>query len=135
MKAQAPHAIVLFDGSCVFCEGAVSFIARRDSRGYFKFGASQTPRAQELLKAHGVEASAARSIVLIEDGEVYLKSTASLRVARRLSFPWNLASALLAVPRPIRDAVYNVVAAVRHRVAGQSEVCGIPPAPLRDRLI
>ena len=76
MPDSESHAIVLFDGTCLFCEGSVTFIARRDTRGYFRFGASQTPRAQELLRAHGVSAAAARSIVLIEDGQVYLKSAA-----------------------------------------------------------
>ena len=135
MPESAPHAIVLFDGTCLFCEGSVTFIARRDARGYFLFGASQTPRAEELLRTHGVSAEAARSIVLIEDGQVYLKSTAALRIASRLSPSWRWAGWLLAVPRPLRDAVYSVVAAVRHRIAGESNACEVPPPELRDRLI
>jgi predicted DCC family thiol-disulfide oxidoreductase YuxK len=66
---------------------------------------------------------------------VYLKSTATLRIASRLSFPWSIAGILLAVPRPIRDAVYAIVAAVRHRVAGRSNACEIPPPEIRQRLI
>jgi len=73
--------------------------------------------------------------VLIEDGRIYLRSTASLRIARRMRFPWHLASLALAVPRPIRDAVYRVVAAVRHRIAGTSNACEIPPPEIRSRLI
>ena len=78
---------------------------------------------------------ATRSLILIEDGQVYLRSTAVLRVARRLTWPWWLAAAALAVPVLLRDAVYRVVAAIRHRVAGSANACEVPPPEMRDRLI
>jgi predicted DCC family thiol-disulfide oxidoreductase YuxK len=135
VPAPGDHGVVLFDGTCAFCERSVTFIATRDPRGYFRFGASQTPAAQALLAEYGEMGTSARSIVLIEDGTVYRKSTAVLRIARRLPFPWWLATAFLVVPRPIRDAVYAVVAAVRHRLAGRSNACEIPPPEIRERLI
>jgi predicted DCC family thiol-disulfide oxidoreductase YuxK len=128
-------AIILFDGTCAFCEGSVRFIARRDPEGYFRFGASQSPAGEAVLAAHGVTRSAARSIVLVEDGKVFLRSTASLRIARHMRFPWNLAAGLLIVPRPLRDAAYGVVAALRHRIAGTSNACAIPPPEIRERLL
>jgi predicted DCC family thiol-disulfide oxidoreductase YuxK len=128
-------AVVLFDGACAFCEGAVRFIARRDPGGYFRFGASQTPRAAELLAPFGLARETARSLILIEGGQVYLRSTASLRIAGRLSRPWRWAAVLLAVPVPVRDAAYRLVAAVRHRFAGASNACEVPPPEIRDRLI
>jgi len=129
------HGIVLFDGTCAFCERSVRFIAARDPAGYFRFGASQTPAAAALLARFGTSREAARSLILIEDGEVHRRSTAVLRIARRLTGPWSLAGALLAVPLPVRDALYRVVAAVRHRLAGASNACEIPPKEIRDRLI
>ena len=129
------HGIILFDGECVFCRGSVSFIANRDRAGYFRFGASQTPAGQELLRDHGVDGSNTRSIVLIERGRAYSRSTASLRIAQRLPFPWSMMGVLLLVPQPIRDAIYNLVAAIRHRVAGTVESCDIPPPAIKDRLI
>lgn len=129
------HGIVLFDGTCAFCEGAVKFIATRDPEDYFRFGASQSPRAAALLAAHGLTREQTRSLVLIEDGQVYLRSTASLRIARRLSRPWSLAGVFLLVPAPLRDAVYRVVAAIRHRIAGASNACEVPPPEIRARLI
>ena len=127
--------IVLFDGTCAFCERSVVFTAKRDAAGYFRFGASQSPQAEALLAQYGVTPATARSIILIEDGRVYVRSTASLRIASRLSFPWSLLRVLLLVPAPIRDAVYRVIAAIRHRVAGRSNGCQIPPPEIRDRLI
>ena len=126
---------MLFDGTCAFCEGAVRFIAEHDASGYFRFGASQSPQAAALLQRYGISRATARSIVLIEGGQVYLRSTASLRIARRLPFPWRIAGILLWLPRPLRDAAYAVVAAIRHRIAGPSDACKIPPPEIRTRMI
>lgn len=133
--SKRPHGIVLFDGTCAFCERAVKFIATRDPEAYFRFGASQWPRAAALLAEHGLTREQTRSLVLIEDGQVYLRSTASLRVARRLNWPWRAAGVFLLVPAPLRDAVYRVVAAIRHRIAGASNACEVPPPEIRARLI
>lgn len=76
-----------------------------------------------------------RSIVLVEDGKVFLRSTASLRIARRLTFPWNLAGGLLWIPVPIRDTVYRLIAAMRKRLAGASNACDVPPPEIRARMI
>jgi predicted DCC family thiol-disulfide oxidoreductase YuxK len=131
----AEHGVVLFDGTCAFCERSVRFIATRDPAAYFRFGASQTPAAAALLSRYGTSREAARSLILIEDGHVYLRSTAVLRIARRMTSPWRWAGVLLVVPLPIRDAVYRVVAAIRHRLAGTSNACEVPPKEIRDRLI
>lgn len=125
----------MFDGTCAFCEGSVRFMAMRDRKAYLRYGASQSPQAIEILKRHGVDRESARSIILIEDGQVYLRSTATLRIARHLGLPWKLAAGLLWIPVPLRDAVYRVVAAVRHRLAGRSNACEIPPPEIRSRLI
>lgn len=129
------HGIVLFDGTCAFCERSVIFMAKRDPAGYFRFGASQSPEAAALLEPFGVTRETARSIILIEDGHVHLRSTASLRIAARLTPPWSWLRVFLYVPVPIRDAAYRVVAAVRVRLAGRSNACEIPPPEIRSRMI
>ena len=126
--------IILFDGTCAFCEGWVKFFATRDD-GYFRFGASQTAAAAALLAHYGTTREAARSIILIEDGQVYLRSTATLRIMKRLPAPWKWLGLLLWVPVPVRDAGYRVIASVRHRLAGRSNACEIPPPEIRERLI
>lgn len=130
-----PGAIILFDGTCAFCEGSVKFVARRDPAGYFRFGASQSPRGAALLAEHGLTRELTRSMVLIEDGRVHLRSDATLRIAGRLPWPWSMARVFLWVPRPLRDAAYRVVAAVRHRLAGRSNACDVPPPEIRERMI
>jgi len=126
--------VILFDGTCAFCEGSVRFIAARDD-GHFKFGASQNPEGHELLARYGTSRDAAKSLILIEDGQVYLRSTAVLRIARHMRAPWKFAAMFLWVPVPIRDAIYRVIASIRHRLAGESNACEIPPPEIRARLI
>jgi predicted DCC family thiol-disulfide oxidoreductase YuxK len=126
--------VILFDGTCAFCEGSVRFIAARDD-GYFKFGASQNPEGQQLLARYGTSREAAKSLILIEDGQVYLRSTAVLRITRHMRAPWKFATMFLWVPVPIRDAIYRVIASIRHRIAGESNACEIPPPEIRARLI
>ena len=129
------HGVVLFDGTCGFCEGSVRFIAKRDRDAHFRFAPSQWPQAQEALAKRGLTREAARSLVLIEGDQVYLRSTASLKIAARLPWPWKAAQVLLWVPLPIRDFCYRIVAALRHRLAGQSNACELPPPEIRDRLL
>ena len=126
--------IILFDGTCAFCERSVRLIATRDN-GYFKFGASQNPEGQAILARFGTSREAAKSLILIEDQQIYLRSDAVLRIARRMRAPWHYAAIFLSVPRPIRDLVYRCVAAVRHHLAGRANACEIPPPEIRERLI
>ena len=127
-------AVILFDGTCAFCERSVRFIATRD-HGYFKFGASQNPEGRALLARYGTTREAAKSIILIEDDAIFLRSTAVLRIARRMTLPWRWAAVFLIVPAPIRDVAYRIVAAIRIRIAGESNACEIPPPEIRERLI
>lgn len=131
---MAIDGIILFDGTCAFCERSVRLIAARDG-GYHRFGASQNPEGRALLEQFGTTRDAARSIILIDGDQIYLRSDAVLRIAGRMRAPWNYARVFLWVPRPIRDAVYRVVAAIRIRLAGTSNACEIPPPEIRNRLI
>ena len=111
-------SLVLFDGVCNLCNGVVQFVIARDPHGRFQFGTLQSASARRVLDLHDVPRPLPDSLVLIDDGRVYTRSTASLRVARRLTWPWPLAYAAIAVPRPLRDAVYDRVAGRRYRWFG-----------------
>lgn len=126
--------VIFFDGTCAFCEKSVRFIATRDN-GYFKFGASQTPEARAFLARYGTDRETAKSIILIDNDTVYLRSDATLRICGHMTAPWKYLRVLLLVPRPLRDAAYRIVAAIRTRIAGESNACEVPPPEIRSRLI
>jgi len=60
-------AIILFDGVCNFCNGAVNFVINRDREGYFKFAALQSRMGEELLDRYRIDKVETDSVVLIED--------------------------------------------------------------------
>lgn len=130
-----PAAIVVFDGDCGFCTRAVRFIARRDPSRRFRFLPALSDRGQRLLAEHGFPPGHPGSMVLIEpDGRCFTRSTASLRIARGLTWPARLWSAFIVVPRPIRDFFYNLAARNRHRWFA-APACETPDAVLRERML
>jgi predicted DCC family thiol-disulfide oxidoreductase YuxK len=126
--------IVIFDGDCLFCQRSIRFIHRYDRANAFRFAARRTPAGEKLLAEVGV-ALAPNSMVLIDEQGAWLRSDAVLRIAARLAAPWSVARVFLLVPRPIRDAVYRVIAAVRHRISGRLSACELPDAALRAKIL
>jgi predicted DCC family thiol-disulfide oxidoreductase YuxK len=126
------QGIILFDGVCNLCNGAVTFIIDRDRDAYFTFAPLQSDTARELL---GEEAERLESIVLVEDGKHYTESTAALRIARRLRGPWPLLYGFIIVPRGLRDRVYRFIAANRYRWFGKTDSCRLPTPELRKRFL
>ncbi len=128
-------AVVLFDGVCNVCNGAVNFILERDPGGYFRFAALQSEAARPLLAAARLPATFLDNIVLVEDGACYARSTAALRIVRRLAWPWPLLYAAVIVPRPVRDFVYDWIAKNRYRWFGRRETCRLPAPAERERFL
>jgi predicted DCC family thiol-disulfide oxidoreductase YuxK len=129
------HAVILFDGVCNLCNGLVQFVVRRDPAGYFRFASLGSAPALQVLGAAPVPEPLPDSVILVEGGAVFTRSTAALRIARRLTFPWHLAYAFVAVPRPLRDLMYDAVARYRYRWFGRRQSCMIPGPGLRERFL
>ena len=134
--AAAPHAVVLFDGVCNLCNSTVHFLIERDPAAYFRFAPLQSPSAATLLGHQAPSPTAAPdSVILVEDGKVYQASTAALRIARKLPFPWKLLYGFIVVPRLLRDPVYYVIARNRYRWFGKQDACWLPTPELRRRFL
>ena len=125
-------SVVLFDGLCALCDGWVDFILRHDHRSVYRFSALQSEAGRAILKRIDPQQElGGGSIVLVEDGEVYCRSTAILRILRGLGLPFSPAYAAITIPRAIRDYFYNVVAVHRFGWFGERETCRVPtPAEL-----
>ena len=132
---QDTGGIILFDGVCNLCNGAVTFVIDRDTKGFFTFAPLQSNAARALLERHGLSPGTLDSIVLVEDGQVYQRSGAALRIARRLKGGWPLLYGFMAVPRFIRDRVYDFIAANRYRWFGKEDACRVPTPELRARFL
>ncbi|WP_059051325.1 thiol-disulfide oxidoreductase DCC family protein [Paenibacillus senegalimassiliensis] len=133
--STVPEYIVLFDGVCHLCQGAVKFIIKRDSKQKFHFASLQSPSARRLLKEAGLDGESLETMILIEQGVYHTRSTAALRIARALRFPWPLLYTFILVPKPWRDVVYTAIAKRRYRWFGKDEVCMMPTAELKARFL
>lgn len=134
-RHDSRHAILLFDGVCSLCNGLVNFVINRDPQGYFKLGALQSDAARPYLDAFEQDIQGLDTMVLIEDGKLYTRSTAALRVFRRLSMPWPLLYGFVFVPKALRDRIYEVIASHRYEWFGQREHCRRPTPDLRKRFV
>jgi predicted DCC family thiol-disulfide oxidoreductase YuxK len=133
MENRAPEPVVLlFDGECGLCSGAVRFIIARDPGRRFRFASLQSEAGRRLVRQHGMADGVADSVVLVENGRVYTKSDAALRVVRKLRHPWPVLAAFAIVPRPLRDAVYDWVARNRYRWFGKQEQCLLPSPDVKE---
>lgn len=126
--------IVLFDGVCNLCNGSVNFIIDRDKQ-QFRFASLQSEVGESLLARHGLPASYLGSLVLVEEDCVYTKSTAALKIARRLDGLWPLFYVFIVFPAGVRDFFYDVIARNRYRLFGKSDACRLPTAAERARFV
>ena len=127
--------VVLFDGVCNLCNGAVQFIIKRDPGARFKFASLQSAYGKSQMVKYKLDPEALHSIVVIDNGIAYQRSDAALKIASNLQGPWSALGGLRAVPRFIRDVVYNLVAKSRYSLYGKRDSCMIPDEGFRARFI
>ncbi|MEI6489247.1 MAG: DUF393 domain-containing protein [Bacteroidota bacterium] len=115
--------IILFDGICNLCNSLINFIINRDNSDYFLFIPIQSEEAAELLSKYKIEERTMAGLILIENDLIYAKSTAALRISRKLNRLYPFLYVLIFVPRIFRDGLYNVVARNRYRLFGKKDSC------------
>ena len=116
--------MVLFDGVCNLCNGAVGWIIRNDPKGVFRFASLQSRGDLPL-----------ESIVLMEGGREYRRSRAFERILLRLPRLRWMAYLGAVIPEGIRNEVYDFVAAKRYGWFGKSAQCMAPRPEIAERFI
>jgi predicted DCC family thiol-disulfide oxidoreductase YuxK len=117
--------IILFDGACNLCSGAVRFVIARDPHARCRFASLQSSAASATPS----------TIVVIEGGRALERSDAVLAIARRMRFPWPVLGVFGVLPRGLRDVLYGFVARNRYRWFGRAEACMAPRAELQERFL
>lgn len=118
-----PRPVVLFDGECGLCDRSVRFLLRHERQATLRFAPLASDLSRQLLLAAGLDPARFDSVVLVDAQGTHSHSTAALRLAGYLQWPWRLAGLLLFVPRLIRDSVYNFIAHRRKQWFGTADVC------------
>lgn len=127
--------IWLFDGLCNFCSGSVQAALRLDREGTVRFVPLQSPFGQAIAQRYGLDLENPESFLFFDRGRPLRASDAVLALARRLGPPANAAALFGAVPRPLRDAAYGLVARNRYRLMGKRKACMVPTPEQRARFI
>ena len=135
MPTDEEYAVVLFDGVCHLCDGAVRFILRRENSTLLRFAPLQSEAGKALLMKYGYPENYLDGMIFIENKRAHDRSSACLRIAGKLKLPWKVFLIVLLVPTPLRELVYRMVAVVRDRWFGKKEVCSLPQGEEQARLL
>jgi len=134
MSVWPDDDVILFDGVCVFCSRWVRFIVARDKAARFRFTPIQSAYGTRLAQALGINPDDPDTNAVIHGSVAYFKSDGALTVLSYLP-GWSWVRVLFAVPRPLRNAAYNVVAKNRYRIFGKYDACIVPDAELSGRVL
>ena len=127
--------IILFDGVCNFCNSSVNFVLKRDKKSVFKFAPIQSENAQILLSEAKESFNHSDSFILVDNGKLYTKTTAALRVCKSLSGLWPLLYGFIIVPSFLRDPLYNLLAKYRYQWFGKADNCMIPTSEVSAKFL
>ncbi|MGA8478514.1 MAG: DCC1-like thiol-disulfide oxidoreductase family protein [Chthoniobacterales bacterium] len=130
--------ILFFDGVCGLCNRAVDFVLREDRDQKFLFAPLQGETFKAFVKDHP-EASAVDSAFVLcytaQGEQLLMRSDAMFYILGQLpQFGW-IARIGHFIPRPIRDAVYRLIASTRYRVWGKRDSCRLPTPEEEQRFL
>jgi len=125
LESQQEKVTVLFDGYCNLCSRLIDFIIAHDRNHDLALVPLQSEKGMELQDEFQSAQSVPESIVLIENGRSYYKSTAALKILRKLRTPFKILLVFSILPRPLRDVVYEFVARKRYRWFGKRDSCRV----------
>lgn len=135
MSDLKDKGLILFDGVCNFCNTSVNFIIKNDKTDHFRFLPLQSDRGQKIIEQYNLDPENLQTVILLEQGRIYTRSTAALRIARKLSGGWKLMYGFIVVPAVIRDFFYNVISRNRYKWWGKRESCMIPTPDVKRKFL
>jgi predicted DCC family thiol-disulfide oxidoreductase YuxK len=129
------NPVILFDGVCNFCNGTVNFVLKQDRKDVFRFAALQSEAGRRLLEKYKLSTEEFDSFVLLDEGKIYKKSAAALRVMNKLPWYWKEVQLFRVIPTPFRDAIYDFIARNRYKWFGKKDQCMIPTLEIKSRFL
>ncbi|WP_420322649.1 thiol-disulfide oxidoreductase DCC family protein [Flagellimonas sp.] len=128
--------IILFDGVCNLCNGAVKFIIKWDKKDVFRYAALQSEIGKQLIAERTIDTSKVDSIILIEPGVAYFtKSDAALEITQHFGGLWKAFAIFTWIPKIFRDAIYDLIAKNRYKWFGRKDACMIPTPELKAKFL
>jgi predicted DCC family thiol-disulfide oxidoreductase YuxK len=134
-SAAVSAPVWLFDGHCIFCSRSVLFVLRHETTPLMRFVAIQSGEGRSIAQRHGIDPDDPNSSLFIENGVAHAKSDGVAALIAHLRRPWSFVSLLTALPRPLRDWLYDRLARNRYRLMGKRASCMAAPPELRARFV
>lgn len=125
--------IIYFDGDCNLCGRFVDFLLERDQAKILRFAPLQGETARARLPSSYLERLG--TVILESDGKFYVRSTAALKIVSRLGGVYVYVNLFRLIPRPLRDAVYRIIAKKRYLWFGRRNNLGAWPSDRREQLL
>jgi len=135
MKDEPTAPVILYDGVCGLCNRFNAFLLKRDRKAVFRFAPLQSAFAAAILTRHAKDPTVLDTVCLVENGALYTRADAALRILQRLGGIWKLAVIFRAVPKFLLNAGYNWVARNRYRIFGKYDTCPVPDPKWKDRFL
>jgi predicted DCC family thiol-disulfide oxidoreductase YuxK len=135
LNKEKDKYIVVFDGVCHLCNGFVNFLLERDKNDRLRFGLLQYTEKLGADESIRQNISSTDSVAFIADDKVYFRSTAVLKILKRLGRGWQLFYIFMLVPKPVRDWLYDFVARNRYKWFGKKDVCMVPDEKVKKKFI
>ena len=127
--------LIIYDNTCILCTTSVKFIFRFDTKNQFLFTSLQSDAAKNSLLQFNKIKFSSNSILLIENGILFEKSTAVLKIIKNLSPFIKWFYLFILIPKKWRDAVYDFVANHRYKIFKKNASCEISNLELKKRII
>lgn len=136
---EAEGPLLLFDGECGLCQILLRFLLARDARAVLRYAPLQGPTAQRHLRRLGLPTADWNSLVFLPSAlgeKALLRTDGVVAVLLLLDPPWPFwGRCLRAVPRPMRDAGYKVVARLRYALFGEYRPRSLPREDWAERVL
>ena len=127
--------ILLFDGECGFCNKTVQFFLKNEKEPKkMHFAPLQSDVGMALRNYFEIDPNL-DSIILIKEHSAYIKSCAALRLAPFMKGAWPGMISFVVIPPFIRNAVYDLIARKRRKIAGRVESCALLKSEDRSRFL
>ncbi|MFC2130771.1 thiol-disulfide oxidoreductase DCC family protein [Bacteroidota bacterium] len=128
------NPLIIFDGICNLCNSTIEFVIKEDKKKIFRFSSMQSVYAKDVLLNFRLNIKADNSVILIDKGKVYTKSTAIIRILKKLGFYYRVFAYLMfIIPAPLRNLLYNFISYNRYKWFGKRKNCTVPQKELEDR--
>lgn len=131
-----PTELIFYDGDCGLCHRSVRFVLAEDRPGTtFRFAPLDSDAFRNQVSENDRKNVPDSIVVKMNDGRLLMRSSAVFHTLQRLGGLWRVIAVVCGlIPRPIRDWMYNCIAAVRKKIfAPPPAACPILPKELRER--